>query len=57
MYWGRSLMFQKTIDPRVSETDGAGHFNNTIIPVWFESYLSCLPRVCHLKNGNALLLK
>ncbi|WLR61226.1 acyl-CoA thioesterase [Guptibacillus hwajinpoensis] len=30
-------MYQKVIDPRVSETDGAGHINNTVIPVWFES--------------------
>ncbi|OLO27576.1 thioesterase [Alkalihalophilus pseudofirmus] len=30
-------MFHKTIDPRVSETDGAGHINNTTIPIWFES--------------------
>ncbi|MEC8202631.1 MAG: thioesterase family protein [Pseudomonadota bacterium] len=22
--------------PRVSETDGAGHINNTVIPIWFE---------------------
>ncbi|WP_347548856.1 thioesterase family protein [Pseudalkalibacillus hwajinpoensis] len=30
-------MFKKVIEPRVSETDGAGHINNTVIPVWFES--------------------
>ncbi len=30
-------MFIKVIEPRVSETDGAGHINNTTIPVWFES--------------------
>jgi acyl-CoA thioester hydrolase len=30
-------MFEKTIEPRVSETDGAGHINNTTIPVWLES--------------------
>lgn len=30
-------MFEKVIDPRVSETDGAGHINNTTLPVWFES--------------------
>ncbi|WP_026672573.1 acyl-CoA thioesterase [Alkalihalobacterium bogoriense] len=30
-------MFEKRIEPRVSETDGAGHINNTTIPVWFES--------------------
>lgn len=25
------------IEPRVSETDGVGHINNTTIPVWFEA--------------------
>ncbi|WP_209124284.1 thioesterase family protein [Alkalihalobacillus sp. BA299] len=30
-------MFEKIIEPRVSETDGAGHINNTTIPIWFES--------------------
>lgn len=30
-------MFQTIIEPRVSETDGAGHINNTTIPVWFEA--------------------
>ena len=30
-------MFEKVIEPRVSETDGAGHINNTTIPIWFES--------------------
>lgn len=30
-------MFEKIIDPRMSETDRAGHINNTVIPVWFES--------------------
>ena len=30
-------MFEKRMEPRVSETDGAGHINNTVIPVWFES--------------------
>lgn len=30
-------MFLKNIDPRVSETDGAGHINNTTVPIWFES--------------------
>lgn len=30
-------MFETTITPRVSETDGAGHINNTTIPVWFEA--------------------
>ncbi|MGG5254064.1 acyl-CoA thioesterase [Neobacillus sp. SM06] len=30
-------MFETIIVPRVSETDGAGHINNTTIPVWFEA--------------------
>lgn len=30
-------MFKTPITPRVSETDGAGHINNTTIPVWFEA--------------------
>lgn len=30
-------LFEKVIDPRMSETDRAGHINNTVIPVWFES--------------------
>ena len=29
-------MIETTIIPRVSETDGAGHINNTVIPIWFE---------------------
>lgn len=30
-------MFETTITPRIAETDGAGHINNTVIPVWFEA--------------------
>ena len=30
-------MFKTTIVPRVSETDGAGHINNTVVPIWFEA--------------------
>lgn len=26
-----------TIVPRVSETDGCGHINNTVMPIWFEA--------------------
>ena len=29
-------MIETAIIPRVSETDGAGHINNTVIPIWFE---------------------
>ena len=30
-------MFETVLEPRVSETDGIGHINNTTIPVWFEA--------------------
>ncbi|OIK04564.1 thioesterase family protein [Bacillus sp. MUM 13] len=30
-------MFLTKIQPRVSETDGVGHINNTSIPVWLEA--------------------
>ncbi|MEL6426618.1 MAG: thioesterase family protein [Pseudomonadota bacterium] len=30
-------MFRTPITPRVAETDGAGHINNTVVPVWFEA--------------------
>ena len=30
-------MLRTVITPRVSETDGAGHINNTSVPVWFEA--------------------
>lgn len=29
--------FSLTIQPRFNETDGLGHINNTVIPVWFEA--------------------
>lgn len=29
-------MFTTRLDPRFSETDGLGHINNTVFPVWFE---------------------
>jgi len=29
-------MFQTTLEPRFSETDGLGHINSTVFPVWFE---------------------
>lgn len=29
-------MFHEIIKPRVGETDGLGHINNTVIPQWFE---------------------
>jgi len=30
-------VFETRIEPRVSETDGAGHINNNTLPVWFEA--------------------
>jgi acyl-CoA thioester hydrolase len=30
-------MFETRIIPRVSETDGAGHINNTVVPIWLEA--------------------
>lgn len=30
-------MYQTTLSPRVSETDGVGHINNTTLPAWFEA--------------------
>lgn len=30
-------MFETIIQPRVSETDGVGHINNTTIPIWLEA--------------------
>lgn len=29
--------FTLTLQPRFNETDGLGHINNTVIPVWFEA--------------------
>lgn len=30
-------MYRTFLTPRVSETDGVGHINNTTLPVWFEA--------------------
>ncbi|MGP4066200.1 acyl-CoA thioesterase [Oceanobacillus sp. M65] len=30
-------MYRTMIEPRVSETDGLGHINNTVAPVWLEA--------------------
>lgn len=30
-------MYTTVITPRVSETDGVGHINNTVLPAWFEA--------------------
>jgi acyl-CoA thioester hydrolase len=34
---GGSQLYKTIIEPRVSETDGVGHINNTTIPIWFEA--------------------
>jgi acyl-CoA thioester hydrolase len=34
---GGAKVYKKIIEPRVSETDGIGHINNTTIPIWFEA--------------------
>ena len=38
-------MIETPIIPRVSETDGAGHINNTVIPIWFEGGRTEISRV------------
>ena len=30
-------MYKTILTPRVSETDGVGHINNTTLPLWFEA--------------------
>jgi len=30
-------VFTTIITPRVSETNGAGHISNTVVPIWFEA--------------------
>ena len=30
-------MYKTILTPRVSETDGVGHINNTTLPIWFEA--------------------
>lgn len=34
---GADVLLKTIITPRVSETDGVGHINNTTIPIWFEA--------------------
>ncbi|MBI1317361.1 MAG: acyl-CoA thioesterase [Candidatus Hydrogenedens sp.] len=38
-------MFHFTVQPRFSETDGLGHINNTVLPVWFEEARTDLFRI------------
>ena len=40
-------MFTTPITPRVSETDGAGHINNTVAPIWFEAGRTGIFRICN----------
>ncbi len=30
-------MYKTTITPRIGETDGLRHINNTVLPIWFET--------------------
>ena len=41
-------MFTTVITPRVSETDGMGHINNTVIPIWFEAGRKGILKYLHL---------
>ena len=43
-------MFETIIQPRVSETDGVGHINNTTIPVWLEAGRNELFKVFNPKD-------
>ncbi|MFT5172022.1 MAG: acyl-CoA thioester hydrolase [Gammaproteobacteria bacterium] len=40
-------MFSTPITPRVSETDGSGHINNTVAPIWFEAGRKEIFRICN----------
>lgn len=33
----QKTLLEMDITPRFNETDGLGHINNTVIPVWFEA--------------------
>jgi acyl-CoA thioester hydrolase len=33
----QKTLLEMDISPRFNETDGLGHINNTVIPVWFEA--------------------
>lgn len=54
-------MFQTVIEPRLSETDGLGHINNGVLPVWFEEARKGLFRIFNptlsLKAWNLILKK
>lgn len=40
-------MYSTIITPRVSETDGVGHINNTVLPAWFEAGRAGFFRLVH----------
>jgi acyl-CoA thioester hydrolase len=49
------------IQPRFSETDGLGHINNTVLPIWFEEARVDLFRIFNpslsLQTWNLILKK
>lgn len=54
-------MYQTIIEPRVSETDGVGHINNTTVPIWLEGGRNKLfslfnPDLC-FKDWKMIILK
>lgn len=54
-------MFTTIIQPRVSETDGAGHINNTTLPVWFEAGREEIFKLftpdCSFENWKMVIVK
>lgn len=54
-------MFETVITPRVSETDLAGHINNTTLPVWFEAARAPIFQLFHphqdYRNWKMIIVK
>lgn len=54
-------MWRHTLQPRFSETDGLGHINNAVLPVWLEEARTDLFRVFNpslsLQTWNLILKK
>lgn len=54
-------MFEHTLRPRFSETDGLGHINNAVIPVWLEEARTPVFRIFNptlsLTEWNLILKK
>lgn len=54
-------MFTYTLQPRFSETDGLGHINNAVLPVWLEEARTDLFRIFNpsldLSTWNLILKK